>query len=523
MSTTSDLIPDNHRLLKVYIYYRLAMSVLLNVLFLSGLAGNILGTDRPEIFLYTSFIYIGFCCFSLTSYLTGIIKTDTNHVVFLLIVDVIALVLIIYTSIRASVGLGYLLLIPMAIGGTFLKGQTNIALAAFVSLLLITASVINSLDGSQHGFPLFTAGITGVLLFVTAIAFRLLSKKIQTSEHLVQEQIEHANYLHNMGQRIVETIHTGIVVIDNNLNIQLINQAAKKLLSHKQPFHSITQINDIYHILIHWKTTHIIPKTHTLNLGVNHDLKISFANLSDVQLTSIMLFIEDERHIHQEAQQLKLASLGRLTASIAHEIRNPLSAISHASQLLDESESISQKDQELLNMIQINSQRINQIISDILEFSRRKVASLKTVNIRQWLDKFCHDYLAHNKAHIHLSHLQKTIYCQVDPNHLHQIINNLVENALFHGQKSDLEQQVTITTNIDSRTQLPYIDIIDPGEGISDEHIDKIFEPFYTTKPTGSGLGLYLCKELCHANQADIVYFKKDKQRNNCFRLLLQT
>jgi len=514
-------ITDSSRLLSVYVYYRLSMSVLLGILFISGLADNILGTYRPGLFTHTSLVYIGFCCLSLTLYLLGMLHAKKNHLLFLLIVDLFALVLMIYTSRHSNLGLGYLLLIPIAIGGTFLNKQTNIGLAAFASLLVLTSSIMVVLESNKSITTVFTAGITGTLLFITAIAFSLLSKKIQISERQIQKQLEHSNYLQRIGQRMIETMHAGMIVIDDDLNIQLINNAAKKLLSHKTPFYSISQIQEIYEPLRTWRSTNETPETVTVNLSVNHNIKVSFTNLSDRHLTSVMLFIEDERHIHQTAQQLKLASLGRLTASIAHEIRNPLGAISHAAQLLDESEYIHNSDQELLTMIQENSSRINQTINNILQFSREKSANPAIIDIRQWLNKFKQEYLKHNTVKIDLLFPKKNVYCRIDPDHLYQIISNLVDNGLKHGQKEAQESSITIITNIDKNSTFPFIDIIDEGEGIADDISDKIFEPFYTTKKTGSGLGLYLCKELCQANQANIVYFRKNEQQKSCFRLIL--
>jgi len=512
---TNQDFPDTHRLLGIYVYYRLCLGTLFGALFISGLGEGILGTTRPDIFFNTSILYMGLCFLSLTFYLLSSLKAHNSyHLLSLLITDFVVLIVMIYASGGISSGLGYLLLIPMAIGSIFLRGQANIGLAAFA----------NTLDNSSNSQSVFTAGITGVLLFVTAISLRLLSEKLQTSQYAVKQQAEHTDYLHRLGQRIVETMHTGIVVVDKELNIQLMNNSAKSLLTHQSEFLSVKQIKPLYQNLKGWQEDGVIPSTNTVNLGVNHDIKISFANLSDNRLTSIMLFIEDSRRANQEAQQLKLASLGRLTASIAHEIRNPLGAISHAGQLLDESDHIHTNDQQLLGMIQKNSKRIDQIINNILQFSRRKNASPETINTTQWIEKFRHDYLESKKVTLDIKAPPKDVYCKVDPSHLHQIVSNLVDNGVRHSKKqkkSNTGSQVIINTNIDAKTKLPYIDIIDSGPGIQEDKIDDIFEPFYTTEVTGSGLGLYLCKELCQANQADILYFKKTKQTNSCFRLIL--
>jgi two-component system sensor histidine kinase PilS (NtrC family) len=410
----------------------------------------------------------------------------------------------------------------MAIGSTFLRGKASVALAAFASLLIMSISILNTLENtSDNNESLFTAGITGIVLFITAIAFRLLTKKIQHSEYTIQQQIEHTDDLQNIAQRIIETIQAGIVVIDAKLNILFINHAAEELLSVKNEFHSLKDIDFLYSILLNWQTHKISPETMTINLGINHDVKISFTTLTEANITSLMLFVEDERSLTQAAQQLKLASLGRLTSSIAHEIRNPLSAINHASQLLDESEHIQRDDQELLSIIQMNAQRIDQTINNILQFSQRKKANIEAININQWLEKFCANYQLHSKSSIIFNTHDKNIYCKIDPHHLQQIMTNLVDNGLRHSNKDGKENFITIETQLYSVTRFPYINIIDEGEGIDDNEINTVFEPFYTTMSTGSGLGLYLCKELCQANQADIIHFPKTQKQKSCFRLIL--
>lgn len=511
---------NNKHLFSTYVYYRLAMSILLTILFLSGLGERFLGSQSPVIFIYTGYIYIVFCSISLAMLLLQRLKPQASHIIFILMIDFICLVQMIYTSNNAIGGLSYLLLIPMAIGGTFLRGKTSVALAAFASLLILFNSIMNSLESSDNQQHLFVGGITGISLFLTAIAFRLLSKKLERSEQLIEEQATRAEYLQGISQRIIETIQAGIIVIDDDNNILLRNIAAEKLLTHNSITLEPQDIPDLKKALSFWQKNKTKPADISIHLGVNNNIKISFTPLSDANINSLMLFIEDENRINQEAQQLKLASLGRLTSSIAHEIRNPLGAISHASQLLDESESIDPRDQELLGMIQINSQRIDQTINNILQFSRRKQSSPKMINLCEWLTKFRDNYQGRPTSQMTLSFGKSHVYGSIDSNHLQQIISNLVDNAFHHGQKKGSKNMVHLEAHFDSQSKTPYINVIDEGNGIDEEDIHNIFEPFFTTKATGSGLGLYLCKELCQANQADIIYIKKTATQKSCFRLL---
>jgi two-component system sensor histidine kinase PilS (NtrC family) len=395
-----------------------------------------------------------------------------------------------------------------------------VALAAFASLLILFNSLLNSLGNTDNNQYLFTAGLTGTALFIAAIVFRLLSKKLEKSEELLEQQAQRAEYVQSISQRIIETIQAGIIVIDHQQKILLINNAAETLLSNNTKIQQPQDIPVLKEILTTWQKEQETPNDITINMGVNHAIRISFTQLPDTKINALMLFIEDEKRVNQEAQQIKLASLGRLTSSIAHEIRNPLGAISHASQLLDESEYIHNSDQELLRMIQVNSQRIDQTINNILQFSRRKQSSPEMINLCEWLSTFCNNHQSPHTSKVTLSTEKTHIYGRIDPSHLQQIITNLVDNGIRHSQKEGEENIIHLSVHINGHSKLPYIDVLDKGEGVDDKNIDRIFEPFFTTKTSGSGLGLYLCKELCQANQADIVYLKKTKTQKSCFRLI---
>jgi two-component system sensor histidine kinase PilS (NtrC family) len=335
-------------------------------------------------------------------------------------------------------------------------------------------------------------------------------------------------------------MRTGIVVLNKNLELELWNQSATKLLNrHIESTQSVKldKFPELYKKYQSWMRN---GADHSPQMKIEGqtttEVKVNFAHLEHGNPNETLIFLEDVRSLNQQAQQLKLASLGRLTASIAHEIRNPLGAISHASQLLGESPSLPQSDHRLLEIINNHSKRVNQIIENILQLSRRKSAKPEQINLQQWLPNFITDYKnsKSNGNQLIISIEEKTIGTSIiepyefddvstssvllakfDTSQLQQVLTNLVDNGIRHGGS-----KLRIEIGIDIDHQQPYIRVIDFGSGISDDNIRHLFEPFFTTESTGSGLGLYICKELCEANQA-IISYKRNDNGESCFHLQL--
>jgi two-component system sensor histidine kinase PilS (NtrC family) len=218
-----------------------------------------------------------------------------------------------------------------------------------------------------------------------------------------------------------------------------------------------------------------------------------------------VIFIQDLSQIQTAAQQAKLAALGRLTANIAHEIRNPLSAISHANQLLQEEENNSKPTERLLKIIADNIGRIDQIIKDVLELNRRDRTQQEKFELSEFLSSFHAQFCAIEKVpatHFQFDDLpQKNI--SFDKRHLMQILWNLCKNGWEHSQTE--AGSLKIHCSEVSKTALS-IQIMDDGIGVAEQDQLRLFEPFFTTKNTGNGLGLYISRELAEANSAKLQY-----------------
>jgi two-component system sensor histidine kinase PilS (NtrC family) len=219
------------------------------------------------------------------------------------------------------------------------------------------------------------------------------------------------------------------------------------------------------------------------------------------QLT--VLFVEDTTRSREEAQQLKLAALGRLTANIAHEIRNPLSAISHAAELLDEEQRTRERGR-LTRIIHDNTQRLERLVANVLQLNRRDRAAADRLPLETWLPAFVEDFCANesvpaDRIAVEVEHPVTIIF---DREHLRQVLWNLLRNGLRHARAEPGSVRLLASAYADQVE----LHAIDNGPGVARATLGQLFEPFFTTDSKGTGLGLYLARELCAANGAALEY-----------------
>ncbi|MGD8177234.1 sensor histidine kinase [Marinimicrobium sp. ARAG 43.8] len=517
---------SNYDLLRVYTYYRTLLGSILLLMFQGNLAPTILGNEQPDIFLYTAVGYTALNLITLGLLWRARFQPSDRQSFILLGIDVAALALMMFTSGGAMSGLGYLQLVVIAAAGMLLPSRLAILLAALASIAVIGESLARLWLLSINNQALFSAGTLGALLFVTALSFQYLAHKIRSSNEEALNQARQAEHLQRLAQLIVERMRTGILVLGKSQSIELSNRAAFDLLGSDFPrsehgAQHLSSVPLLQHAYNQWRQQNHSGSIVAMDALTRNELKINFAPLTPQSDSEILVFVEDNRLITQQAQQLKLASLGRLTASIAHEVRNPLGAISHASQLLGESSELGSGDQRLLQIIDNHSRRVNQIIENVLQLSRRKNAHPEPLELGQWLARFLQEYHSTqpDRHNVTLTLGQPQIPAKFDHGQLHQVLTNLCDNGIRHSLAAG-RADVWLEAGVEPRKQQPFIRVIDGGDGIAEEHARHIFEPFFTTESTGSGLGLYICKELCEANQALIHYECTDEGRS-CFHIQL--
>ncbi len=496
---------QSQRLFRFYNHYRIVVGlILVGAIFLNF---SFVEVNQKSTALYQISVvsYLSINIFTAFILLAGF-KTNTKHIVVSVIFDIIILHLLMYSSTGVQTGLGNLVVISVAAGNILIHGRIGTffaALAALSSLAIELNMVFNSgakIDGVVR------AGLLGIFYFAAAFLLQNISKRISQSEELANLREKNIIELEKLNHQIIQRMQTGIVVTNEDGNVRLLNQAASSLLNvedeHQLPIQVKARLDQ-------WKHNPNIRTAPFKTSDSGTPLQANFTQLQKDTGAGILIFLEDTSKISQQAQQMKLASLGRLTAGIAHEIRNPLGAISHAAQLMAESDTLSPADSRMTDIIQRHSGRVNGIVENILQLSRRKQPEAIENPINEWLHKFVQDYtLSHSPTpEITVQCIDSEPTARFDPSQIEQVLTNLVDNGLRYSEKANGKPTLTICSGINARNDLAFIDVIDQGSGVAEDDLDHLFEPFFTTESSGTGLGLYLSRELCESNQAQLHYY----------------
>ncbi|RZU47477.1 sensor protein PilS [Fluviicoccus keumensis] len=523
MSTRSSFSEGDNdwRLLRVYVYYRLVLSALLVALFAVSPYNPILGGTNPKLYLLAAVCYLGLCTLSLV--LTGKLRAEPRFQGFMLtLIDIFAITLIMHASGGPSAQLSVLYLVIVTAGNILLPGKQGTLIAAVATVSVLYEQVYSVLDDAERMSlqTLAQSSLLGLSFFTVAVFSQLISLRFRQMEALAQLRSEEIANLQKLNEQIVERMHTGIMVVSSERRLLLMNNASRQLLGVENVFVGVN-LKEISPLLdsglLAWQLHQMSRPLVFKNQPGYPEMHVSFMSLGQQNPASLtIIFMENTAQTIQKAQQLKLASLGRLTASIAHEVRNPLGAISHAAQLLAESNSITGPDQRLLMIIQQHCVRVNGIIESILQLSRRDKSLPERIRLSEWLAVFIED-MRHIHADIDIqTACDEALEVRFDPQQLYQVTTNLVSNAIHHGLLNQCHT-VKIVCGLDHISHLPFMDILDGGLGVLPERQKHLFEPFYTTEKTGTGLGLYISRELCEANQAHLDYIPVDS--GGCFRI----
>ncbi|MDH5180367.1 MAG: ATP-binding protein [Gammaproteobacteria bacterium] len=521
-----DSVPGNWRLLKLLNIYRLALAGLLILLFVTDYLFPPLASQSKFLFVLCSVFYFT-SGLRFHRQLRRRVPRLEIQIVSHIGLDILIIILLIHASGGVDSGLGSLLVLPIACGSILTKGRAALVPAAVAAIMVLLQVIISDVGQLTEHPQYIHAGVLGLTYFATTVLVILLSRRLRESEDLARKRSVDLANMSQLTEHIIQRMQTGIIVIDAGNEIRLINESAWHMLgmpaTSKTP--RLSQVSpELHRQITLWqenpdRLSEVIRPTPT-----HVDIMPRFAQVGNDATQGVLIYLEDTSAMTQHAQQLQLAALGRLTASIAHEIRNPLGAISHAGQLLSESPNLDDNDQRLTRIIGDHTQRLNTIVTNIMQISRRNSSHIERFRLKPFVERCVSEFLTGQTIDpgsitIHIDPEEVDVRC--DPSHLQQILVNLCDNGLHHGKPKSGTTRLQIRGGVTPEFQRPFLDIIDNGPGIAAEEVPHIFEPFFTTSPIGTGLGLYISRQLAECNQAHLNYVGLPTG-GACFRITFQ-
>ena len=509
------------KILYLFNVYRLTLNAVFITFSFIDIISNVFGKEDESLFLTTTWVYL---LFTLASFISIHQRWPIFKVQVLtqVLVDIAVLTLLMHASGGLNSGVGILLIITVAGGSLLTEGKIAFFFAAVASLAILIQVWIASLYFEVSYYTYYTqySGLLGITFFATALVTYALARRIRANENIVRKQKIELENLNRLNAEIVQHIQAGIIVVDIAYQIRLHTEFARKLLgiSQDNKMLLLTAVApELVEQIIHWRKTKKSPSPLFQPKTGEVELLAHFSCLQQKDTQDLlMIMLEDATWTAKQVQQLKLASLGRLTAKISHEIRNPLNIISQANQLLEDS-SLPEKQLKFTGLITKHTQRINHLIESVLQLSRQGDTKIQTVNLNEWLSNFVDELILSQRLQpddILLEMVSSVVVC-FDKIQLYQVVSNICENGLRYSQTSPL-LKLMLSRSEDSGK--PYLDICDHGQGMSQDTVENLFEPFFTTEFTGNGLGLYVAKEICEANQATLQLYS-NTDTGCCFRI----
>src|SRR6202789_4267627 len=356
-------------------------------------------------------------------------------------VDLTLLLLVLHACGGITSGLGLLLLLPVGGLAFLLPPRSALFLAAIAVIAVLADTIWQQLNGHADIVVYATAGLLGIVLFVIAMAASFVAGRMRESEDLVrQKDIDLAN-LAELSQYIVQHLRESLLVVDADDKIRLINESAAEILGddHAVPGALVGEVSPrLLYSLATWRQSERSENSPSSFVAADGARVIQphFAPLGGLSPGPTLIFLEDTSLMAERVQQGKLAALGRLSASIAHEIRNPVGAMSHAGQLLAESANIGADERRLTDIIQSNSERVSTIINNVLQLSRREAKKRTGLLLGDWSKIFLEEFCATmqvREAQIGVHESEDDLEVRIDPSHLHQVVWNLCDNAMKYG------------------------------------------------------------------------------------------
>ena len=504
--------------------FRVLQATVYGGLAFSPLAVQWVVLSQPLLARVTAVLYLLFALIALAQTRQWLPKLSLN-VAIALSVDVLAALLAILSMHDARTGIATMLIVSIGAGALLLPLRLGMFFAALAALALLGHTFADTVAGSGVDRDLLESGLFGIAYFAIAwLSFALGTQMRETEALAEQRGLDLAN-LGQVNDMIIRRMKTGVLLVDEGNRIHQFNESAWLLLgspsAERRDLGAVAP--ELSRRLYHWRTTGKPDETAVALAEGVPEVVPRFTRLAANDDAHVLIFLDDTSLVSRRAEELTLTSLGRLSASIAHEIRNPLAAIRYSAQLLAESDQIPESDMRMIEIINNHCSRLNEIIENILQLSRRDRSRPEAMDLNDWVLGFIEEYAESNDLgsdSLRAITQPRTVEALADPQHLQQVVWNLVQNALRYGRLPGEPARVMLIARNATEVGPPLLEVVDRGPGIPSKVAAQIFEPFFTTHELGTGLGLYLAKQMVEANQGSLEYVPVPGG-GSCFRITL--
>ena len=469
--------------------------------------GALLG--EPRFPLAARWIASGYLLAAVILFVSGRSGRIHNQVLAGILIDILAATLAMHALPSVASGIAMMLLFNVGAAALLLPPRAGVTAAAAAGMALALQHVWSALSGLAHGRPVAETLMFIVSYLAIGTLTSLVGRQLRISEALAEQRGSQVASMAEVNELIIRRMRTGVLLVDGGDEIRLANESAmlqlgnvggeRRSLGEAAP--------ELAKRLREWRSRGDTPPT---PLQLSPDLPEvlpRFARLL-AEGDQALVFLDDAELASRRAETMTLATLGRFSASLAHEIRNPLAAISYATQLLEESRDIPEADRRLLEIIYQQTQRMNGIVENVLGLARRERAEPQHVDVREFARDFVNDYQRSHPLEqdsLEAIHTRTPVAAMVDRKQLQQVVTVLVHNALVYGRMPGEPARVAVHAHLDDQGN-PLLDVSDRGPGIPEQVATQLFRPFFTTSSHGTGLGLYIAREMCIANQAHLSY-----------------
>lgn len=461
--------------------------------------------------------------------------------------DVLAFGALLVIESSTNFNFGALLVLPVLMAGVLMPRRPALATAAAVTLSLLAQAWWSALQAPAGPSPWLAAGLAGIGLFAIAWLSGELAQRLLREERSAMDSREQARQQALLNRLVIEEMGEGVLVLNRQRQVLAANPAARALLglalpdplresarvTLQSPWVALLDAVEQAHALGRWPAAgRVLTWPAAAEAAAKVRVRIRFTRLDPSADSAgeaaaaedlCVLLLEDERSVQARVQQEKLAAMGRMSAGIAHEIRNPLAAMAQATELLAE-DGLPVPQSRLVSIMADNVQRLRRLVDDMLDALPSAAVEARPLEAATLIKACVTEWARTARVPPEMIELvvpPQSLQVLFDPEDLRRVLVNLLENAARHA--SGQERAVSVELSEDGRNEA-VLTVSNDGPPVAPEVEIHMFEPFFSTRSRGSGLGLYICKELCERHGASIRLVRRDAQtaRRTAFEVRLQ-